>query len=60
MVRLSLATSLLAAATFTQAAKHHGKGPAVLPGAYIVEYNEDHVRPTGSPCRPHDATSAPC
>ncbi|KAL0473307.1 hypothetical protein QR685DRAFT_170578 [Neurospora intermedia] len=40
MVRLGLATTLLAAASFAQAA--HQKAPAVVPGAYIVEYEDSH------------------
>ena len=41
MVRLGLATTLLAAASFAQAAHH--KAPKVVPGAYIVEYEDSHV-----------------
>ncbi|EGO57967.1 hypothetical protein NEUTE1DRAFT_82047 [Neurospora tetrasperma FGSC 2508] len=40
MVRLGLATTLLAAASFAQAAQQ--KAPAVVPGAYIVEYEDSH------------------
>jgi hypothetical protein len=42
MVRLSLATALLAVTGAANATRR--KAPAVLPGAYIVEYEDGHVR----------------
>lgn len=41
MVRLTLATALLAVTSTAQAIK--SKSTSVLPGAYIVEYTDDHV-----------------
>ena len=41
MVRVSLVAVLYAAATAVQAAKL--KVPAVVPGAYIIEYEDGHV-----------------
>lgn len=43
MVRLGLATTLLAAASYASAAHVHHKTPKVVPGAYIVEYEDSHV-----------------
>ncbi|KAK3391845.1 peptidase S8/S53 domain-containing protein [Sordaria brevicollis] len=42
MVRLGLATTLLAAASYASAAHVHHKTPKVVPGAYIVEYEDSH------------------
>lgn len=41
MVRLDFATVLLAVATVSQAVKQNT--PAIVPGAYIVEYENDQV-----------------
>jgi hypothetical protein len=41
MVRLTLATALLAVTSTAQAIK--SQSSTVLPGAYIVEYTDDHV-----------------
>jgi len=41
MVRLDLATVLLAVATVSQAVKQNT--PPIVPGAYIVEYENDQV-----------------
>lgn len=42
MVRLNLATALLAVTGAAYATR--GKAPNVLPGAYIVEYEDGHVQ----------------
>jgi hypothetical protein len=39
MVRVALAAALFAAATTVQAAQV----PSILPGAYIIEYEDNHV-----------------
>jgi len=43
MARLSVAAILLAAAALTRAVTPNT--PSILPGAYIVEYEDDHVSP---------------
>jgi len=42
MVRINLLSALLAVATITRAAEEL-KAPEVVPGAYIVEYEDDMV-----------------
>lgn len=49
MVRLSLTAALLAAVGVTEAVRN---SPTVLPGAYIVEYEDSHV--SGANTRRHE------
>lgn len=49
MVRLDLTAVLLAAAAVARAVTLNS--PSIVPGAYIVEYEEDQVSPALS--RPH-------